>query len=140
MDVNAELKEICEKLLEMVETNEWQSRNMAENRFCPFCCSADDDWKDQMEHHAGCKYVETAKRAKELIIQLNHEMIKCKNCKHWSEYDEEGEIIYGYPRADVMKPCQRALSYHQHPKSDEMTSYEVIATGPEFGCIHGENK
>ena len=50
--------QLIKAMLEMIQLNEWQKRHAAENRYCPFCATDSDEWDDQAEHHAGCKYVQ----------------------------------------------------------------------------------
>lgn len=60
-------KELIAKLLEMVKSNEWQSRHAAGNTYCPFCANDGDTWDDQMEHHEGCKYVAIVEEAEKYL-------------------------------------------------------------------------
>lgn len=47
---------ILKKLLEIILENEWRLRSPDVFRYCRYCASRGDDWKDQKDHHAGCKW------------------------------------------------------------------------------------
>lgn len=60
-------KELIAKLLEMVKSNEWQTRHAAENKYCPYCANDNDAWDDQREHHAGCQFVAIVAEAEKFL-------------------------------------------------------------------------
>ncbi len=62
--------QIIEDLLEMAKSNEWQTRHAAENQYCPYCADDGDQWNDQKEHHAGCKFLEIAIAAEIYLRQI----------------------------------------------------------------------
>jgi hypothetical protein len=59
--------EIVGKLLTIVKANEWQYRNAAENRYCPYCATDDEQWCDQREHHEGCQFVAIVTEAEQWL-------------------------------------------------------------------------
>ena len=62
-------------------------------------------------------------------------MGKCKDCKWWGTDENQApiETVCEYPRIWG--------SYSEAKKhKDVMVSYETIGTGPEFGCVHYEQK
>jgi len=73
-------------------------------------------------------------------------MSTCSTCRYWGAIPEgEGEDYSpsGYPgQARGLKPCEHpkigAGSYADKERNgpDSANSYETIATGPDFGCIH----
>lgn len=65
-----ELLKTTKKLLEMLKASEWETRHAAENRYCPYCANDDDMWRDQEQHHKGCKYVATIKKAEKIIAKF----------------------------------------------------------------------
>lgn len=48
---------LVNRLLKIVQDNEWSIRHAAENRYCPYCEEPADAWTDQKEHHTGCGWV-----------------------------------------------------------------------------------
>ena len=64
MDKNKIIKE----LLEIVKANQWQTHHAAENYYCPYCVIDDEEWKDQKEHHKGCKIVRIINKAEESLM------------------------------------------------------------------------
>ena len=65
--------QLIEELLEMAKNNEWQTRHAAENPYCPYCANDDDQWGDQKEHHAGCKFLETTIAAEIYLRRVKEE-------------------------------------------------------------------
>lgn len=66
-----ELLKITKQLLKMVKASEWETRHAAENKYCPYYANDNDMWRDQEEHHAGCKYVATVKKAEKIIDKFS---------------------------------------------------------------------
>lgn len=79
--------------------------------------------------------------------------VNCKDCIWWGG-DPSGEDVAGdHPGERVrhafgetwaMRPCMNPKvgggSYgdDEHDNADAAVSYQQIATGPMFGCVHGE--
>lgn len=62
-------------------------------------------------------------------------MILCKDCKWWGDLASCG-MDDNY--ADNQRTC---LSHECLSKSSRgMDSHEAIGTGPDFGCVNGEDK
>jgi hypothetical protein len=66
----------------------------------------------------------------------------CDNCKYWDDKPST------YPSDDPMIPdsaaehhvCLRVVGYDGPHPADSMISYEMIGTGPKFGCVKFEAK
>lgn len=65
-------KELMAQLLEIAKDNEWQSRNAAENNYCPYCVTDDERWTDQVAHHDGCKFVAVVDAAEKYLANDTH--------------------------------------------------------------------
>lgn len=69
----------------------------------------------------------------------------CRSCKWWRT-DDDGEYIFGVAGGEQHKPCEHPKvgggSYGDSARRghDALNSYETISTGPDFGCIHWEEK
>ena len=61
--------EVFNLLVQHAESTEWMTRHAAENSYCPYCSTEEDQWEDQHEHHENCKYTEMMKKAKEIYIK-----------------------------------------------------------------------
>jgi hypothetical protein len=69
------------------------------------------------------------------MTEINLKRIKrCENCKWWTKV--EGGLPNQYTHACYFN----ALLSYDFYKSDCMNSYELIATGPDFCCLHFEEK
>lgn len=67
--VPKELRRIFSWLVEHAKLTEWQTRHAAENRYCPYCESEEDEWRDQKEHHDGCHFVKYLKEAEDAVAR-----------------------------------------------------------------------
>lgn len=66
----------------------------------------------------------------------------CEYCKFWSDKDEEGEILLGLPGKythTCVNPIVNRSSYDEYRPAG-VASYETIAFGSKFGCIHWESR
>lgn len=71
----------------------------------------------------------------------------CNNCKWWNMPDEDHEFTYGQMAGGQdHKPCDHPKvaggSYNDASRrgSDALNTYNVVSTGPSFGCIHFKGK
>lgn len=51
--------DLLREALQLLEDREWDTRNAAENIYCPECVRDDERYKDQQDHHPGCRFVAT---------------------------------------------------------------------------------
>jgi hypothetical protein len=63
----SEIIKVALELLKMVEENEWQTRNAAENAYCPYCANETNIYTDQAEHNKNCKFVKVVQKAKKVL-------------------------------------------------------------------------
>ena len=90
MKLNVEIKQEKDRLIgELAEALKsflaadnggFETRHAAENSYCPDCSTDAEAWKDQTEHHAGCKYLARIEAAKAAVSKVtpsekrNHEV------------------------------------------------------------------
>lgn len=68
-------------------------------------------------------------------------IIKCKECKWWGR-EWKGSLPGGHDHGncDHPKVGRELYPYESRQPIDGLSFWELISTGPDFGCIHGEKK
>lgn len=94
--IDPSVADLIVKLLAMAKANEWQYRNAAENRYCPYCATDDEQWCDQQEHHEGCQFVAVVAEAEQWLDSYESSLAKNRE-----NFRENWKKIWGAPFPSV---------------------------------------
>ena len=72
-------------------------------------------------------------------------MKRCRTCKWWSDVSDD-DYIPQIPNFPNHKHCAHHKvgggTYNDNSRSgsDALNSYESVGTGPDFGCVHHDDR